>query len=241
MGGETWWKGKGKEARKGFACLLFKVTTAVQATLCYSAGCLQEELFFLLSCLALRINHYDLTFHKRVIRNFADHKAHCSLLCLRSTSSNGSLSTWWGAGGLFWHVAVSAGLICNDWRLCLIRIVWAPQQLSQSICKELLQMSHCKLTTCFGRKLEVAKTIQQPGWEMVINFFFCLCWKGKQSYLFQHSRIRGIMTHFKNVIYLMQQSWYMVLWNASGLPHGSLLSFWCSCYFKSVLRDMSHP
>lgn len=237
MGGEMWWKGK--EIGKEFACLLFKVTTALQTTFCYWAACLQEKLSFLLFCLALRIKHHDLTFHQRFIRNSADHKAHCSLvICIQQWLS---LNTWWGAGGLFWHVTVSAGLTYNEWRLCFIRILSAPQQLSQSICKELLQMSPCKLTTYFGRKLEVAKTIQEPGWEMVINFFFCLCWKGKQSYLFQHSRIRGIMTHFKNVIYLMQQSWYMVLWNASGLPHSSLLSFLCSCYFKSVLRDMSHP
>lgn len=58
----------------------------------------------------------------------------------------------------------------NEWRSFFIRILSAPQQFSQSICKELLQMSPCKLTTHFGRKLEGAKTIQEPGWEMVINF-----------------------------------------------------------------------
>lgn len=166
-------QGEPADAHKeeGFACLLPEVAITLQVTLCYYAGYLPRKFAFFLSCLALRRQHHDLTFHQRVIRNSADHPAYCSLSCLWSTSSSGPL---WASSGervdfsSMWQY--QQVWLCNEWRSFFIWILSGPQQFSQSICKELLQMSPCKVTTHFGRKLEGAKTIQEPGWEMIINF-----------------------------------------------------------------------
>lgn len=43
-------------------------------------------------------------------------------------------------------------------------------------------MSPCKLTTYFGRKLD-AKTVQEPGCDIVIKFFVCVFTESENNHI----------------------------------------------------------
>lgn len=172
----------------------------------------QEKIAFFLSCLALSRQHHDLSFRSRVFRSPADHPASCLLSCLCSASISGPLwetcGEWLDFSGMWQHQQV---WLYNKRRLFSLWILSASQQFSQSICKEPLQMSPCKLTTYFSRKLEGPKTVQEPGWDRVIKFFACVFTERGNNHISFNIAKKGVMTHFKNAMYLMQQSWYTVV------------------------------
>lgn len=116
-----------------------------------------------------------MSFHSRVVRNSADYSASCLLSCLWSASISSPLwetfREWLDFSGTQQHQQV---WLYNKRRSFSVWILLASQQFNQSICKEPLQMSPCKLTTYFGRKLEGAKTVQEPGWGIAIKFFACV-------------------------------------------------------------------
>lgn len=161
-------------------------------------------------------------FHQRVIRNSADRLAYCLLSCFWSASSEQpSLSIEGGAGGFFWHVAIQQVWLHNEWRSFFIQILSATQHFSRSAGKECLQMSPCKLTTCFGRKLEAAKTIQEPGWDMVINFLSMSLLKGETIVSFSTQQKKEESWH----IYKKQYIWSSNLdTQCREMPQGCLLS-----------------
>lgn len=204
--------------------------------LCYCAGWSSKQswLFFFPFLCGVRRQHHELSFEHRELCSWW---GRCLLSCLWCASRSSPLPASAGQNRGF-----PAGLTLPSMKvvLCTNSLgspAGEPINLWGASANVTLQSDYT-----FWQEIRRRRTIQEPCWETLINFFsVSLLKEEKKSYLFQHSRKRGIMTRFKNAIYLMQQSLYTVLLSASGLPRSSLPSCLCSCYFKSVLWDMSHP
>lgn len=141
--------------------------------LCYYAGWSSKpSLLLSLSCLAFGRQHHHLTLdHQELCRSSRVVFAVLFVLCIPQQPHP---SIRWGQGGFSGRWQYQQVWLCGEWRSFSILILSAPQQVSQSIYEELLQMSPCKVTTGFGRKLEGEKQLKNQVERRLLILCPCL-------------------------------------------------------------------